>query len=93
MTIDNDFNGTLFYFVAPDVYLGDKRSAYGQYLNVSMILSLPPPTVTLIPVPTSGDVFIQGNYTSFTLVTSFPLQPNATTYTPYYVSCSSYLIS
>lgn len=89
MTIDNDFNGTLFYFVAPDAYLGDKRSAYGQYLNISMVLTLPTQNVSLIPVPTSGDVVIQGNYTSFTLVTSFPVQPASTTSTPYSVSFSS----
>lgn len=93
MTIDNDFNGTLFYFVAPGVFLGDKRSAYGQYLNISMILTLPTPDIGLIPVNTSGDVFIQGNYTSFTLVTSFPVPPTSVTYIPYSVSFDSYVMN
>lgn len=89
MTIQTSLNGSLSYFVAPAVYLGDKRSAYGQNLTLTVIISIPPSlNVTPIPVVASGDVFMTGYYTSYTLVASYPTVPVPNTVASYSVSCN-----
>lgn len=75
------------YFKASEVYLGDKRSAYGQKFTFSLSQHIPE-GVTYTPYATSnlGDVIIEGNYTTFKLVASLPTQPQESK-TEYTVSC------
>ncbi len=75
-----------YYFVATEVYLGDKRSAYSHNLSFALLQTVPIPadlspnvtfTVTNIPL-TTGDVILGGRHTDFTLVASLPSYPSTT---------------
>ncbi|XP_057289958.1 laminin subunit gamma-1-like [Hydractinia symbiolongicarpus] len=68
----NDANFPELYFTAPDIFLGDKRSAYMYYLTFDLTqenLTAP------IDASTKGDVIIKGKSEIFTLVLQLPAPP------------------
>lgn len=70
----------VYYFLATSQYLGDKRSSYGQMLQFSMSLKVPPlPTTVIYPtvVPPLNNT---GNTTSNVTVTMAPVTVTLVTY-------------
>ncbi|XP_071801736.1 laminin subunit alpha-2-like isoform X1 [Asterias amurensis] len=66
-------NSTDFFFVSPDIYHGDFRTAYGQNLSFTLSQSSDQdPSVN-----PEGDVFIEGMYVDELLVASLPFVPYA----------------
>ncbi|ESO83894.1 hypothetical protein LOTGIDRAFT_168935 [Lottia gigantea] len=58
------------YFKAPAKYMGDKRSAYGQYFTMNLRLSTHD---ELLGNYTEGDICIRGKYTDFVLAKDIAL--------------------
>ncbi|XP_033103389.1 laminin subunit gamma-1-like [Anneissia japonica] len=71
-------NLTDLFFVSPEEYQGDRRTAYGQILSLSLSQS----TIENQTISMDGDVFIYGQYADEPLVNALPMNPGleSTTY-------------
>ena len=87
---EDNYHKEHLYFLASDLYLGDKHTAYGNTLSINMNMYIPDllnDTVTYIN-STLGDVILQGKYTKYSLINQLPevLSENATNFS---VSCNN----
>ena len=80
--INNEVNSQneVYYFLATSQYLGDKRSSYGQMLQFSMSMKVPPLPTTVIYPTVVPPLNSTGNSTSNMTVIFPPMAVTLMTY-------------
>ena len=85
MRIRNEGNPLNYFFLAPAKFLGNKQSAYGMKLSISLLMSS---NASLIETRTDGDIILKGKDTNFVLVKQLPYLPYASRSKPVEYSVS-----
>jgi len=78
MQVSSDESPGMLYFVATSHFLGDKRTAYGRYLQFALsTFNASAATYPVVTQAPGDDVIIRGHYVDFSLVARLPHSPQA----------------